>query len=682
VTLSDNNAALTGPASVSVAAGATTATFTATAGSVTANQSVTITATLSGSSTTAAVTITAPLTVSKLQCSPTSVTSGASSTCTVTLSLAAPSGGSVVAISDNSSALTTPASVTVAASATTATFLATAGSVTANQSVTVAAALNGNSTTTTVTVTPSAISVSTLQCFPTSVRSGSSVTCTVTLSRTAPSGGTVVALSDNSAALTIPSSVKVATWFSSATFTASAGSVTGNQSATIVAALNGSSATTTLTISPKQRVSFRSAASDGTSESPQPANAVSALSCSPGAVNAGAQITCELRVTASPVALQLGLASSSEQVKVPAAVTTRPNQSSLTFQVFAEPIAKQQSAIITATLDDSQVQETIVVGSAVGPVLTVPDKQNAKLGAPVSFTVSAVDPGGLPVQLAVGGVPAGASFDPASGRFDWVPSASQTGRHQITFTAVNSLAQTSTAQTTIEVDSGAPVLSPSKQFACSPNSVASLTGKWLAAPGPAVSDPTGNAMELGGTKVKVNGQQVPVIISSATRVSFLCPALDPGTPLSVAVETGSGATEPVTTTMLEASPTILSLEGRDRAQGVISFPGTTDLVMMRNFRVAAHPAQPGDQILIWASGLGSAAEASSGTVLVKLGDIAAEVEAVNAVPGLAGVYTIQVRVPVGAAFGDAVPVQVQIATPSGGQFNSNTVTAVIEPVRQ
>jgi hypothetical protein len=34
------------------------------------------------------------------------------------------------------------------------------------------------------------------------------------------------------------------------------------------------------------------------------------------------------------------------------------------------------------------------------------------------------------------------------------------------------------------------------------------------------------------------------------------------------------------------------------------------------------------------------------------------------------------------AFGDATPVQGQIASPSGRQFNSNTVTATIEPVCQ
>ena len=163
-----------------------------------------------------------------------------------------------------------------------------------------------------------------------------------------------------------------------------------------------------------------------------------------------------------------------------------------------------------------------------------------------------------------------------SGRFEWTPGESQTGKHQVTFTAANAMAQTSTAQTTIEVDAGTPALTPSQELACSSNAVARLTGKWLAAPGSALSDPTGNALELGGAKVKVNGQYVPLLFSSATRVHFLCPALDAGTKLSVTVETDSGVTEPVTAVMLEASPTIQSLFHSDSADQAIDaeFPGS------------------------------------------------------------------------------------------------------------
>ena len=177
--------------------------------------------------------------------------------------------------------------------------------------------------------------------------------------------------------------------------------------------------------------------------------------------------------------------------------------------------------------------------------------------------------------------------------------------------------------------------------------------------------------------MKVNGQYVSVLYSSATLVKFLCPDLDAGTPITVAVETAAATSNNLTAIMQKATPQILSLEGSAANQGLISFAGTTDIAMGRNFRMAAHPAQPGDQILIWATGLGSAASATR-AVSVKLGGVYAEVDSVQAVSGYAGLYTIQVRIPDAPMSGDAVPVQLDVATPDGHWFNSNTVTLAIE----
>ena len=60
VTLASNNASLTVPASVLVAVGATTATFSATAASIASNQSAAVTATLGSSSQTATIGLLAP----------------------------------------------------------------------------------------------------------------------------------------------------------------------------------------------------------------------------------------------------------------------------------------------------------------------------------------------------------------------------------------------------------------------------------------------------------------------------------------------------------------------------------------------------------------------------------------------------------------------------------------------
>ncbi|HUD98907.1 MAG TPA: hypothetical protein VMR62_04995, partial [Bryobacteraceae bacterium] len=83
VTLADNNSLLTIPASVTVAAGTSSAAFTATAGTFTTGQSVTITAALNGTTQAVTVNLAARTLVSTLACNPASVNSGTSTTCTV-----------------------------------------------------------------------------------------------------------------------------------------------------------------------------------------------------------------------------------------------------------------------------------------------------------------------------------------------------------------------------------------------------------------------------------------------------------------------------------------------------------------------------------------------------------------------------------------------------------------------
>jgi hypothetical protein len=101
----------------------------------------------------ATTTPTAP-TLASVTASPTSVTGGSTSNGTVTLTAAAPSGGMVVTLTDNSGAASVPASVTVAAGATAAAFTVSTSAVTGATSVTITATAGGVTRTTTLTVNP------------------------------------------------------------------------------------------------------------------------------------------------------------------------------------------------------------------------------------------------------------------------------------------------------------------------------------------------------------------------------------------------------------------------------------------------------------------------------------------------------------------------------------------------
>lgn len=143
VSLSSNNSALTVPTSVTVAAGASTAGFSAVFSGVEQQVSVTISASANGVTQNSVITLyPAPVVLSGISCSAQNLTGPTTIACSVSLS-SAPSSPTVVALSTSSGDLTVPATVTVAAGATTTGFNATASAVTAAEMVTLTAALDG-----------------------------------------------------------------------------------------------------------------------------------------------------------------------------------------------------------------------------------------------------------------------------------------------------------------------------------------------------------------------------------------------------------------------------------------------------------------------------------------------------------------------------------------------------------
>src|SRR5712664_4069731 len=146
VTLSSNNTtAARVPSSVTVAAGATSATFTVSTSAVTASTTVTISAAYGGATRSASLTVTpaappAP-TLSSLTLNPTGVVGGMQSSAgTVTLSAPAPAGGAQVALSSsNTAAARVPSSAIIPAGATSATFTVNTSIVLTSTSVRISA---------------------------------------------------------------------------------------------------------------------------------------------------------------------------------------------------------------------------------------------------------------------------------------------------------------------------------------------------------------------------------------------------------------------------------------------------------------------------------------------------------------------------------------------------------------
>jgi hypothetical protein len=155
VALSSNNTATARvPPSVTVTAGATSATFTVSTSAVTASTTVTISAAYSGVTRSASLSVTPapppPPTVSSLTLNPANVFGGQSSTGTVTLTGPAAAGGAQVFLSSSNGAARVPSSVVVPAGATSATFTVNTSFVLISTSSTISASYNGTTQTATL----------------------------------------------------------------------------------------------------------------------------------------------------------------------------------------------------------------------------------------------------------------------------------------------------------------------------------------------------------------------------------------------------------------------------------------------------------------------------------------------------------------------------------------------------
>jgi hypothetical protein len=153
---SSNTTTANVPSSVTVAAGATSASFTVSTRTVASSTTVTIFAAYNGATRSASLTVTPapppPPTVSSLTLNPANVFGGQSSTGTVTLTGPAPAGGAQVLLSSSNGAATVPSSVIVPAGATSATFTVNTSFVLISTSVTISASYNGTTRTATLGV--------------------------------------------------------------------------------------------------------------------------------------------------------------------------------------------------------------------------------------------------------------------------------------------------------------------------------------------------------------------------------------------------------------------------------------------------------------------------------------------------------------------------------------------------
>ncbi len=392
VTLASSSSSAAGvPATVTIAAGASSATFAVTTSSVNAATPVTLTASYASLSMTAALTVNpvAAAVLNAISVSPSTIVSGQSGSGTVNLSGPAGAGGAVVILSSSNPAVASaPVSVTVPQGATSVTFTLTTDSIAAATSVTLTAAYAGVSKTVAVTINPAPAALSGVSVSPSTISNGQSSTGTVSLTAAAGAGGAVITLStSNSTAASVATSVTVPQNSTSATFTVTGGNVSATTSVTVIASYAGSTVTTSVTINP-------------------PVVALSSISVNPATIIGGQTATGTVTLT-SPAGVggvAISLSSSNAAASVPITATVAQGATSATFSVPTQSVTTAISVTLGASYNGTAKTVTLAVNppaAGLSGITVNPNSIAAGLSATGTVTLTApASSNGIVVKLA------------------------------------------------------------------------------------------------------------------------------------------------------------------------------------------------------------------------------------------------------------------------------------------
>jgi uncharacterized protein (TIGR03437 family) len=218
-------------------------------------------------------------------------------------------------------------------------------------------------------------------------------------------------------------------------------------------------------------------------------------------------------------------------------------------------------------------------------------------------------------------------------------------------------------------------------------SIASVFGTGLA-PAIQAADKLPLPTTLGAISVSVNGFAAPLFYVSPLQINFQVPweAGVVAQPVSTVTVTVNGvASAPQTFSLSGIAPGLFAVNPAGQGAVLISATGELAAPTGSISGRAARPAQRGEYISIYCTGLGAvtnqpasgaAAGASSTTTAtpgVTIGGMPAPVTFSGLAPSFVGLYQVNVQVPDSAAPGSAVPVVLTI-----GSVTSNTVTIAVQ----
>ena len=340
VALSSNRAEAPVQAAVTVAPGASSATFDIpTSSAVGAETVATITATTGAVSATATLTIEPqPIVLTAVTLSSTTVTGGQSLSGAVVLASPATGGAVLITLSTSDEELVSiPLSVAVAPGAATASFSIQTSLVSSVENVTITASYQGISQSAALTITPpSGTVLFSLTIDPANVVGGEHVTAVLTLSAPAPKHGADIDLtSSNTDAARVPDHVDIGEGRTSKTIDVTTRKVQSAQAVTISGSYGGITQSDSLMVIPASAIKLVS------------------LTLSPTTVMGGghAQGTVTMSAAAPAGGVMVSIKAKEQKIlTIPSTVTVEGGATAATFDIATSASHDKKDFEITATL--------------------------------------------------------------------------------------------------------------------------------------------------------------------------------------------------------------------------------------------------------------------------------------------------------------------------------------------
>jgi uncharacterized protein (TIGR03437 family) len=193
---------------------------------------------------------------------------------------------------------------------------------------------------------------------------------------------------------------------------------------------------------------------------------------------------------------------------------------------------------------------------------------------------------------------------------------------------------------------------------------------------------------LGGVTVTVGGVPAPLLAVAPGFLNFQVPyELSTTSGKLVTISQGGMTSGAMQLTMAAVTPALFSMNQQGSGQGAVRIANTPTIPAPVGAFEGSHPAQAGDFLEVYCTGLGAVTPAVvdgapagsvplSWTLLnptVFIGGLKSLVTFSGLTPGTAGLYVVDVQIPNGVTTGDAVPISLLI-----GGVQSNTVTISVQ----